>query len=79
MRCPDCRGAGGNLLELSAGSLSFLAAWRLGGSAGVRPTRNALRELEAAVTRHLIHQLEREPRSLALLPTLDSLLQRPAG
>jgi DNA repair protein RecO (recombination protein O) len=80
LRCPDCRGAGGALLEISPGSLAFLAAWRgVGGGGTVRPTRNALRELEAAVSRHLVHQLEREPRSLALLPPLDTLLRRSAG
>jgi DNA repair protein RecO (recombination protein O) len=73
--CPACRGAEGGLLELSAGSLAFLAAWRGDpGGATPRPTRLALHELEAVVTGHLIHQLERRPRSLALLPPLDELL-----
>lgn len=80
LRCPDCRGSGWNLEEISPGTLAFLGAWR-GSSSGskVQPTRNALLELEAAVSRHLCHQLEREPRSMALLPPLEKLLQTPPG
>ena len=78
-RCPECPRADWNLPELSAGSLAFLAAWRDPALAGKpQPTVNALRELEAAVTKHLIHQLEREPRSLGLLPSVDELL-KPGG
>ncbi|MCZ6474202.1 MAG: DNA repair protein RecO [SAR324 cluster bacterium] len=69
VRCPDCRAAGHALTELSAGSLAFLAAWRDGAARdNLRPTHNALAELEAALTQHIVHHLEREPRSLALLP-----------
>lgn len=84
MRCPDCRTGGWGMEDIAAGSLAFLAAWRHGGTAGaagtagiVKPTRAALVELERAVTRHLVYQLEREPRSLALLPTVDTLSRRP--
>ena len=73
MRCPDCRGAGWKGEDISAGSLAFLGAWREGRAAErVKPTRNALMELERAVTRHLVHQLEKEPRSLALLPLAEA-------
>ncbi len=56
----------------------FLETWRgtggaAPGGATIRPTRHVLEELEAAVTAHLIHHLERKPRSLALLPSLDEL------
>jgi hypothetical protein len=83
MRCPDCRTGGWGMEDIAAGSLAFLAAWRHGGAGGagtagiVKPTRAALVELERAVTRHLVYQLEREPRSLALLPTVDTLSRRP--
>ena len=73
MRCPDCQGSGWNVEDVAAGSLAFLGAWREGTAPErVKPTRNALAELERAVTRHLVHQLEREPRSLALLPAADT-------
>ncbi len=70
VRCPKCSGSGRNLVPLSAGTLAFLAAWRgqRPGVTAIKPTRLALQELSAAVTRYLVHQLEREPRSLALLP-----------
>lgn len=70
LRCPRCASSGRALVPLSAGTLAFLAAWRGRGpgAATVKPTRLALQELGAAVTRFLVHHLEREPRSLALLP-----------
>ena len=75
-RCPECPAPEGNRSELSAGTLTFLAAWRDPGvAAKPQPTGNALRELENAVTRHLIHHLEREPRSLALLPPPEEVLK----
>jgi len=68
VRCPDCAGQA-PLPTLSPGTLAFLAAWWLHpGGARVLPTRQALGELEAALTQHLVHHLEREPCSLALLP-----------
>jgi DNA repair protein RecO (recombination protein O) len=72
IRCPRCASSGRALVPLSAGTLAFLAAWRGQGrgSALVKPTRLALQELSQAVTRFLVHQLEREPRSLALLARL---------
>jgi DNA repair protein RecO (recombination protein O) len=77
VRCPACAAGDPRRLALSAGTLTFLETWRRGGEGGavaaVRPTRQNLEELEAAVTRHLVHHLEREPRSLALLPTLEEL------
>ena len=77
VRCPDCHAAGPGLVELSPGTMAFFGAWRgSAGASGVQPTRNALRELEAAVTRHLVHHLEFEPRSLALLPPLEKMLQQ---
>jgi DNA repair protein RecO (recombination protein O) len=73
-RCPDCAAAHRHSLVLAAASLAFLQNWRLGVTgAAARPTRQALEELEAAVTGHLVYHLERRPRSLALLPTLDGL------
>ncbi len=80
MRCPDCRVTGQAVSDVAAGSLAFLGAWR-GGSVkqNLRPTRKALAELEIALTRHLIHHLEREPRSLAFLPGPEALSgRRPA-
>lgn len=84
LRCPDCRASAAGLLEVSPGTLAFLAAWR-GGSSGstraadgdgtqVRPTRLAVHELEEILMRHLVHQLERKPRSLALLPPAEDWL-----
>jgi DNA repair protein RecO (recombination protein O) len=78
MRCPDCRVGGTALLAVAPGTLTFLAAWRGGAEdAQVQPTRLALRELEAVLTRHLVHQLERRPRSLALLPPVEEWLDAP--
>jgi len=74
VRCPDCRAGGGSVLELSPGTLAFLAAWRSGEGETVRPTRLALREIGAILTRHLERQLERRPRSLALLPPAEEWL-----
>ena len=75
---PGCAARGRHVVPLSAGTLAFLAAWRgsrLGSAlvhgsvmATVKPTRLALQELSAAITRFVVHHLEREPRSLALLP-----------
>jgi DNA repair protein RecO (recombination protein O) len=74
VRCPDCAGDDPRRLVLSPQALAFLETWRRAEEgAPVRPTRRILEQLEQAVTRHLIYHLEREPRSLALLPTLDAL------
>jgi DNA repair protein RecO (recombination protein O) len=74
VRCPACAAAEARPLELAPASLAFLENWRRGGDApALRPTRQTLEDLERAVTRHLVHHLEREPRSLALLPGLDEL------
>jgi len=72
VRHAGCAAPGRNALPLSAGTLAFVAAWRgqRPGSAAVKPTRLALQELGQAVTRFVVHQLEREPRSLALLADL---------
>jgi len=77
VRCPGCAADGPHPLTLAAASLAFLENWRRGLD-GVRPTRQALEELEATVERHLLHYLHRKPRSLALLPDLDAL-EPPAG
>jgi DNA repair protein RecO (recombination protein O) len=79
IRCPDCRAAASGVMDVSPGTLAFLAAWRgnTGGDpdgAKAQPTRLAVRELEAVLTRHLVHQLERKPRSLALLPPVEEWL-----
>ncbi len=80
MRCPDCRVTGQAVSDVAAGSLAFLGAWRGGAEArNLRPTRKALEELEAALTRHLIHHLEREPRSLAFLPGVREFERHGAG
>ena len=71
--CPPCDTGGRRVLKISPGALVFLENWRGGGHATIRPTRSILQELEDAVTAHLIHHLERKPRSLALLPTLEEL------
>lgn len=70
VRCPSCASSGRGLVPLSAGTLAFLAAWRgrRPGATLVKPTRLTLQELSAAVTRYVVHHLEREPRSLAILP-----------
>jgi DNA repair protein RecO (recombination protein O) len=74
VRCPDCRERSAPPLPLAPATLAFLERWRTAPpGTTVAPTRQALEELENAVTRHLIHHLEREPRSLALLPSLDAL------
>jgi DNA repair protein RecO (recombination protein O) len=72
LRHPDCAAHGRHVVPLSAGTLAFLAAWRgkTATSVNVKPTRLALQELSQAITRFVVHQLEREPRSLALLPKL---------
>jgi DNA repair protein RecO (recombination protein O) len=78
VRCPACASADPLRLVLSPASLAFLENWRRGGAgSAVRPTRQNLEELEDAVTRHLVHHLERQPRSLALLPGLDALEAAP--
>lgn len=72
--CPDCAQANRQLTPLAPESLAFLENWR-NAPAGtvVRPTRQALEELEAAITQHLAYHLERQPRSLSLLPSLQAL------
>ncbi|MFI5401242.1 MAG: DNA repair protein RecO [SAR324 cluster bacterium] len=72
VRHAGCSAPGRNAAPLSAGTLAFVAAWRgqRPGSSTVKPTRLALQELGHAVTRYVVHQLEREPRSLALLADL---------
>jgi len=90
MVCPSCQGLtaqpgnsrrrtpGGARVPLTPGTLDFLAGWRAGGAtSAMRPTRNLLESLENAVTRHLLHHLERPPRSLALLPSLEALEDSP--
>jgi DNA repair protein RecO (recombination protein O) len=78
VRCPDCAAGGTPGLELAPASLAFLETWRRAPEGTtVRPTRQALEELERAVIRHLVRCIEREPRSLALLPSLEEL--EPAG
>lgn len=78
IRCPDCRASGAAMLEVSPGTLAFLAAWRTGPEGTpAQPTRLALRELETVLTRHLVHQLERQPPSLALLPPVEEWLGAP--
>lgn len=78
VRCPACGPGGGQPLPLAPAALAFLADWRrgtpgAGAATTVRPTRSVLEELQAAVERHLLHHLQREPRSLVLLPPLDAL------
>jgi DNA repair protein RecO (recombination protein O) len=70
IRHPGCPGRGRHVVPLSAGTLAFFAAWRgaVAGRAVVKPTRLALQELVQAISRYVVHHLEREPRSLALLP-----------
>ncbi|MBI3993542.1 MAG: DNA repair protein RecO [Candidatus Lambdaproteobacteria bacterium] len=75
VRCPPCAPRDGGMPALSAGTLAWLAAWRRGADARVKPTRLALSQLQAAVTQHLVRQLQRVPRSLSLLPDLRT---RPA-
>jgi DNA repair protein RecO (recombination protein O) len=72
VRCPDCAAETPRHLELAPPTLAFLHNW-LRGAEGARPTRQNLEELEAAVSHHLVHHLERQPRSMALLPSLDAL------
>jgi DNA repair protein RecO (recombination protein O) len=72
VRCPDCAVEDPRRLPLAPATLAFLHNW-LRGAEGARPTRQNLEELEAAVSQHLVHHLERQPRSLALLPSLDAL------
>ena len=81
--CPAClagtevmhrRGSASDRVALAQGSLDFLAGWRSGGAtSAMRPSLRLLESLENAVTRHLLHHLERPPKSLALLPSLDAL------
>ena len=70
VRHPGCNAPGRHVVPLSAGTLAFLAAWRGSNRGGVvvKPTRLALQELSQAVTRYVIHHLDREPRSLGMLP-----------
>ena len=78
VRHPGCAAPGRQVVPLSAGTLAFLAAWRgrnpgsaamrAAAKATVKPTRLALQELSVAIGRFVVHHLEREPRSLALLP-----------
>jgi len=66
-------------LKISPGALVFLENWRGGGNAPIRPTLSVLQELEDAVTAHLTYHLERKPKSLALLPTLEELEEAPSS
>jgi len=69
LRCPRCGPGRAGDGVLSPGTRAFLAQWRRPQRpAGLRPTRLALAELERVVVGHLVHQIEREPRTLALLP-----------
>ncbi len=69
LHCPACHGPGNRALPLAAGSMAFLGAWLSAPDAGaVRPTHLALAQIEAAISQHLVHHLERLPRSLNLLP-----------
>ena len=69
MRCPACHVPGDRALPLAAGSMAFLGAWLSAAEANpVRPTHLALVQIEAAICQHLVHHLERLPRSLNLLP-----------
>ena len=78
LRCPDCASGDSRRLLLAPESLAFLENWRrAAGGTAVRPTLRILEELEQAVVRHLIYHLEREPRSLALLPPLEALEPAP--
>ena len=72
VRCPECASSDRMRLALAPSTLAFLENWRRGAE-GAHPSRQNLEELEVAVVSHLVHHLEREPRSLALLPPLDSL------
>ena len=76
--CPNCAPARGRSLPIAPEALVFLENWRGGGNA-VRPTRSILQQLEDAVTEHLIHHMERKPRSLALLPSLEELEEAPSS
>lgn len=76
--CPRCMagspGGAHRFPAISGKSLIFLAAWQGGqGGDAARPSKAVLQELEHAVTHHLVHNLERQPKSLALLPTLSEL------
>jgi DNA repair protein RecO (recombination protein O) len=66
LRCPACKGAGP---AFSPGTLAFVSAW--GDPVrrqGLRPTQGALAELARGLAAHLAYHVERQPRSLALLP-----------
>lgn len=77
--CPDCA-PGRRALVLSSRTRAFLSAWRAGHDTPVaRPTRRALEELDAAVSAHLTHHMERLPRSRALLPSMADLERRGEG
>ncbi|HUJ74545.1 MAG TPA: DNA repair protein RecO [bacterium] len=82
VRCPACTKGARNAEPLSAGTLAFLALWRTArpsqpgaapgqATAPLRPTRLALQELQQALRRAIVYHLEREPRSLTLLPSLE--------
>lgn len=72
LRCPNCRRSGAGCHDLLPGALAGFAAWRW--PAGELPAEAprlagaVLRDLQEAVSAHLLHHLERRPRSLALLP-----------
>lgn len=77
VRCPACAESEPRAPRLGPASLAFLENWRRAAEPAVRPTRRVLEELEGAVTHHLVHHLEREPRALRLLPALDDLEPAP--
>lgn len=75
--CPDCRAEVRGRVDLAPGTLAFFAKWRdtaarIGRGVTDDPSflseTHALDELERAVTAHIVHHLERRPRSLSLLP-----------
>ncbi|MBI4082645.1 MAG: DNA repair protein RecO [Candidatus Lambdaproteobacteria bacterium] len=69
LRCPECRGSGP---AFSPGTLAFVTAWSdPARRKGLRPTQGALAELARGLGVYLAYHVERQPRSLALLPGAD--------
>ena len=80
LRCPDCLKVGPGIMDISVGSIIFLLAWRdESRKASLHPTRNALMELTKLTGSYLTYQLEREPKSLSLLPPIEQAGHAPAG
>ena len=70
--CPQCIHQTPNAPLIDPLSLAFIIAWQ-SGQPHQKPQKAWLEQLLNALSAYLRHHIERQPRSLALLPNLDQL------